>query len=106
MTWVAHGIHGLNVSLTHFILAEILVLVGGAIPPAPAVSASTSTRIYVGPQHSSPVNIGRRGQRRTAQLCPTRHPVFTLHIRSHLHVSEVFTPISISRLVRLYYNIN
>ena len=44
-----------------FILAEILVLVGGAISPAPAVPTSTSTRtssrMICVQEHSSPVNI-------------------------------------------------
>ena len=46
-------------SWTHFILAEILVPVGGAIPSAPAVPAST--RISAGlkrvQEHSSPVRM-------------------------------------------------
>ena len=37
----AAHIHACTVSLNTFHLAEILVLVGGAIPPAPAVPAST-----------------------------------------------------------------
>ena len=41
------------------ILPEILVLVGGAMPPAPAVPASTriSARLRRVQEHSSPVNI-------------------------------------------------
>ena len=46
-------------SCTHFILAEILVLAGGVIPPAPAVPASTriSARLKRVQKHSSPANV-------------------------------------------------
>ena len=46
-------------SRTNVILAEILVLVGGAILPAPAVPASTriSARLERVQEHTSPVNV-------------------------------------------------
>ena len=46
-------------SPTHFILAEILELTGGAIPPASAVPASTrvSPRMKRVQEHSSPVKV-------------------------------------------------
>ena len=46
-------------SCSHFILAEILVLIAGAIPPAPAVPASTriSARLKHVQEHSSAVNM-------------------------------------------------
>ena len=44
---------------THLILAEIMVLAGGVVPPAPPVPAST--RVYARlkrvREHSSPVNV-------------------------------------------------
>ena len=44
---------------TRFSLAEILVLAGGAIPPAPAVPTSTriSARLKRVQEHSSPVSV-------------------------------------------------
>ena len=50
---------------TRFSLVEILVLVGGAIPPAPAVPASTriSARLKRVQEHSSRVSMF------TAELC-------------------------------------
>ena len=46
-------------SYTHFSLAEIVVVVGGAIVPAPAVPASTrvSSRLKRVQGHSSPVKL-------------------------------------------------
>ena len=52
----------LDSSWTRFSLAEIVVLVGGAIPPAPAVPASTniSVRLKRVQEDSSRVREGRR----------------------------------------------
>ena len=59
-------IHAVNcVSPTRYSLADILVLAGGVIPPAPAVPASTRTsaRLKRVQEHSSPVNTWARTHR-------------------------------------------
>ena len=71
---------------THFIVAEILILVGCAIPPAPAVLASTrvSGRLKRVQGHSSPVNGVRRGRERGGSsgiAYKTVNKKDTLHIK-------------------------
>ena len=55
---------------THFILAEILVLVGGTIPPVPAVLASTriAARLKRVQKHSSHVNANAVGPSSTRTM--------------------------------------
>ena len=62
-------------SLTRFSLSEIPVLVGGAIPPAPAVPASTriSVRLKCVQEHRSPVNVFRSWSERGCDGCHAGH---------------------------------
>ena len=62
---------------SYLILPEMLVLVGGAIRPAPAVSASTmiSARLKRVQEHSSPVNKVLGSSPHTVRcITPPSHP--------------------------------